>query len=272
LANQGLRSLDYQIPKIDLSSTTGTAGISTLPNAAASSSPGFLSNLTSGNLGAAGSDILNYAKANPITTIGGALALTGAMGGFKPEQPPPPDLLERTPEGKVATGETYIANDPNKYIVQNLPGVNYTPEGGINYANLPTSVNGQPFNTVAPTMTYGSNQPRVVNNPYVFGQAYNFLPGNNQPRALAMGGPVYPSGTGIMALRKGGNAQYPRRTGQIQGPGTEKSDDIPAMLSDGEFVVTAKAVRGVGNGSRREGAKKLYRMMHAMEKKAGGKV
>jgi hypothetical protein len=40
------------------------------------------------------------------------------------------------------------------------------------------------------------------------------------------------------------------------------------MLSDGEFVLTAKAVRGAGGGSRRDGAKKLYRMMHALEKKA----
>jgi len=72
-----------------------------------------------------------------------------------------------------------------------------------------------------------------------------------------------------MRMNSGG---YPRKTGQISGPGTETSDDIPAMLSDGEFVVTAKAVRGIGNGSRRAGAKKLYRMMHAMEKKAGGRV
>ena len=35
--------------------------------------------------------------------------------------------------------------------------------------------------------------------------------------------------------------------GQIDGPGTETSDDIPAMLSDGEFVMTAKAVKGAGS-------------------------
>jgi hypothetical protein len=70
-------------------------------------------------------------------------------------------------------------------------------------------------------------------------------------------------------LAQGGITQaYPRRTGGINGPGTGTSDSIPAMLSDGEFVITAKAVRGAGNGSRREGAKKLYRMMHALEKKA----
>jgi len=68
---------------------------------------------------------------------------------------------------------------------------------------------------------------------------------------------------GIATLARGG---YPRRTGQISGPGTEKSDSIPAMLSDGEFVMTAKAVRGAGKGSRRAGAKKMYALMHQLEK------
>jgi uncharacterized protein YneF (UPF0154 family) len=68
---------------------------------------------------------------------------------------------------------------------------------------------------------------------------------------------------GIAALAQGG---YPRRTGQISGPGTEKSDSIPAMLSDGEFVMTAKAVRGAGKGSRRAGAKQMYKLMHQLEK------
>jgi hypothetical protein len=75
------------------------------------------------------------------------------------------------------------------------------------------------------------------------------------PRLLNMGG--------IAALAQGG---YPRRTGQISGPGTEKSDSIPAMLSDGEFVMTAKAVRGAGKGNRRAGAKQMYKLMHQLEK------
>jgi hypothetical protein len=70
---------------------------------------------------------------------------------------------------------------------------------------------------------------------------------------------------GIAALMQGG---YPRRVGQISGPGTEKSDSIPAMLSDGEFVMTAKAVRGAGGGSRREGAKRMYALMHQLERNA----
>lgn len=84
----------------------------------------------------------------------------------------------------------------------------------------------------------------------------------NTPMGYANGG--MPVG-GIASLAVGG---YPRRTGQISGPGTPTSDDIPAMLSDGEFVFTEKAVRGMGNGSRRAGAKKMYALMHHLEKNA----
>jgi hypothetical protein len=61
---------------------------------------------------------------------------------------------------------------------------------------------------------------------------------------------------GVMDLRQGGESE---------GPGTGTSDDIPAMLSDGEFVMTAKAVRGAGGGDRREGAKRMYQMMDNLE-------
>jgi len=70
---------------------------------------------------------------------------------------------------------------------------------------------------------------------------------------------------GIATLGTGG---YPRRTGQIDGPGTGTSDSIPAMLSDGEFVMTAKAVRGAGKGDRRAGAKRMYALMNQLEKNA----
>ena len=63
--------------------------------------------------------------------------------------------------------------------------------------------------------------------------------------------------------------EFPRRTGYISGPGTETSDSIPAMLSDGEFVMNAKAVRGAGNGSRKAGVRNMYDMMRAFE---GGAV
>jgi len=81
----------------------------------------------------------------------------------------------------------------------------------------------------------------------------------------------YAEGGGVMdtpqAMRVGGKT-YPRKIGAINGPGTGTSDSIPAMLSDGEFVFTAKAVRAMGNGSRRKGAKKMYKLMKMLEGKA----
>ena len=67
----------------------------------------------------------------------------------------------------------------------------------------------------------------------------------------------------------GGGEMYPERIGAIDGPGTGVSDDVPALLSDGEFVMTARAVRGAGNGSRDKGVRKMYQMMRRFE---GGAV
>ena len=87
-----------------------------------------------------------------------------------------------------------------------------------------------------------------------------YNPYMSAPRGMADGG--------IAALEMGGTT-YPRKTGHISGPGTGTSDSIPALLSDGEFVFTAKAVRAMGQGSRRKGAKKLYSMMKMLEKRQG---
>ena len=53
--------------------------------------------------------------------------------------------------------------------------------------------------------------------------------------------------------------------GEVNGPGTGVSDSVPARLSDGEFVLTAKAVRGAGGGDRDVGAARLYDMMSELE-------
>lgn len=65
--------------------------------------------------------------------------------------------------------------------------------------------------------------------------------------------------------------------GEIEGPGTGTSDSIPAeiyqdgkpvqkaALSDGEFVMTAKAVKGAGNGSRDRGISRMYELMRRFE-------
>ena len=50
----------------------------------------------------------------------------------------------------------------------------------------------------------------------------------------------------------------------------EKADDIPAMLSNNEFVFTADAVRGMGDGDVNKGAERMYSMMKQLEN--GGRV
>ena len=50
----------------------------------------------------------------------------------------------------------------------------------------------------------------------------------------------------------------------------EKADDIPAMLSNNEFVFTADAVRGMGDGDVNRGAERMYSMMKQLEN--GGRV
>lgn len=65
--------------------------------------------------------------------------------------------------------------------------------------------------------------------------------------------------------------------GAVEGPGTGTSDSIPAeiyqdgkpvqkaKLSDGEFVMTARAVKGAGNGSRERGISRMYELMRRFE-------
>ena len=85
-------------------------------------------------------------------------------------------------------------------------------------------------------------------------------------------------GAASPTLADGGDVNFPRKEKLVEGPGTEKSDDIPAMLSDGEFVMTSAAVRGLGtlNGAekddkleqRRKGAQLMQDMMKKFEKRA----
>ena len=86
---------------------------------------------------------------------------------------------------------------------------------------------------------------------------------------------VQQNGTGITGLNIRTNPQgvqeidYRQKGGFVPPIGIkEKADDIPAMLSNNEFVFTADAVRGAGNGNVKEGAKKMYAMMKMYEGQA----
>jgi hypothetical protein len=89
-------------------------------------------------------------------------------------------------------------------------------------------------------------------------------------RALMRQNPGYRPGVPTLArgYAAGGEVDpstFPRRTGAINGPGTGTSDDIPAMLSNGEFVMTEQAVRAAGNGNHDAGVRNMYQMMNGLE-------
>ena len=61
---------------------------------------------------------------------------------------------------------------------------------------------------------------------------------------------------------------YRSSAGLIPMGGPEKADDVPAMLSKNEFVMTADAVRGLGNGDVESGAQQMYDLMNNLEAQA----
>jgi hypothetical protein len=81
-----------------------------------------------------------------------------------------------------------------------------------------------------------------------------------QPRAMG----------GIMNLKMGGlpaEMDLRAKGGFVPIGKKERADDVPARLSKNEFVFTSNAVRNAGNGDIREGAKKMYNLMHKLEAK-----
>jgi hypothetical protein len=95
---------------------------------------------------------------------------------------------------------------------------------------------------------------------------------------------------GITDLRMAGGGAFDARTklpaydepmdayakgGVLSGPGDGVSDSIPAVigdkqparLADGEFVIPARIVSELGNGSTKAGAQRLYEMMDRVKKR-----
>mgnify|MGYP003109260656 CR=1 FL=1 len=128
--------------------------------------------------------------------------------GLLPDNLPTLSGGQPIPEGQQFTPrQILLAPNPND-INQAMPLPNYTPPTGM----LPN-----------PT-------PPVA-----------MLPQPQQVPAFNQGGAVYKAEGGDMD-----GELFIRMIGDINGEGTEISDDIPAMLSDGEFVMTGRAVRGAG--------------------------
>ena len=227
------------------------------------------------------------------------LLAAGAAGAFDEIPAEEIDLSDMNVD-LADTAEDRLADDPDKYSVGTPDSTNYvTPVQAI-YSGQPiTTASYQPalgtYNPIVPSTTYANMVPTGAGTVDMMGTMVPSSGGVStyvppapvevpdfQPPIYAFdqrGNPIFTPMYDVpiipsmqqepVAAASGGAMNFPRRTGQIEGPGTETSDDIPAMLSDGEFVMTAKAVKGAGNGSREKGFRKMYDIMRSFE---GGAV
>lgn len=203
-------------------------------------------------------------------------ALGGQRGVVSPEM-----IKEAMPKAEALVLKLYPSVEPGSSTFQRLVAAEATKiatpsllstYGPLAAAGLGVMALGGGFKAEQPQMPEAFKQPTGYQRYFSYPELYRLQYGGIRPTSY--GGiytpPGYAMGGGVMdtpqAMRVGGNT-YPRKTGPINGPGTGTSDSIPAMLSDGEFVFTAKAVRAMGNGSRRKGAKKMYKLMKMLEGK-----
>jgi len=88
---------------------------------------------------------------------------------------------------------------------------------------------------------------------------FNYVPANEEERR-AMIAPAQPDTQlakgGALAVKKSGSTSG-AGSFAVKGPGTGRSDEIPALLSDGEYVIDAETVAMLGDGSSEAGAERL---------------
>ena len=200
--------------------------------------------------------------------VAAGLGVMGLAGGFKQKESEP-TALQNDIDERLARERAEVAANPGAYTPKGLErfGIIYNEKGEIAGSRPFTPETVGPASVAAKDYLSDYAPPPTYNAPAnaVGGGSSIYQPFNTASMYTNLMPPQFRADGGIASLARGG---YPRRTGQISGPGTGTSDSIPAMLSDGEFVMTAKAVRGAGKGNRLAGAKKMYALMHQLERNA----
>jgi len=158
--------------------------------------------------------------------------------------------------------ETYTGSGPNPYEYT------YDSRTGT-YTRVPTGTRDRML-TSPPMFPNTTAMPRMA----VGGPVEEMSVRNEAETLMANGGQMY-AGGGISNL-----GDYSDGGRLLRGPGDGVSDSIPATiadkrparLADGEFVVPARIVSELGNGSTEAGARKLYAMMDRVQKARGKTV
>lgn len=200
--------------------------------------------------------------ANPTVSPGdsnpanvGGTGMKAPVGGSAPTTTP------------TTAAKTSFFDDPMKFISQNKGPLLLAGGAGLLAAN---SANEKKAPAPIVDNKELTKEEREAKYPWtVIDQSKftnNYVAPTNQAPQYEWQKGVYETPKVVLAA-KGGIADV-RTGGHLEGPGTGTSDSIPAKLSDGEFVMTAKAVRGAGGGDRMKGAKKMYELMHKFERVA----
>ena len=243
--------------------------------AVSSLAPGGISGLLSG--GGTGQEALGAAntmtgvtapgQVGPVAPINPAVQAAAKYGNFAGEGLKNVAQTLTAPGGfdtgqQVSGGLGGLFNGVGNFVKQNpLLTAGLVGAGALAFA-------GSEDKGTAP-IDMGPTGPQLLaQNPAQYG--FNIANFRAQPtgpaRIIPTPSPAFPSSYAGMVNPYA--PRYAKDGGHIAGPGHGTSDSIPAMLSDGEFVLTAKAVRGAGNGDRMKGAKKLYKLMNQLEKRA----
>jgi len=167
---------------------------------------------------------------------------------------------------KMVEQDDYV-NTPQQQAGRNMPTTNMqdrisdnaqSPENSYFSYGQPTDIDsflsayGQdtPLNKQTDIFNLGAKQGGLMSTPLMAKGGTHY--GKNSQGALSL---VQHSGKARVDFRHGA---------AVSGEGDGQSDDIPAMLADGEFVFPADVVAAIGNGSTKAGSDKLYDMMHGI--------
>ena len=244
-------------------------------------------------------------RAGFMSSMGGVsgLAKTGLsaatpaiMSGLEPEDPPP-----TTPDANMGQRYSYSAGPTTPFPQPNVPRAGspeqfqsfgkeqrfftpgYTKIGADQAKSLYGYAGGGPIEAMSNANSVGMNTgyPMADINKGAYATPWQTPISRNVVNGAADAN-VDPM-TGQMNFANGGISDlggYSDGGRLLRGPGDGVSDSIPAMigkkqparLADGEFVVPARIVSELGNGSTEAGARKLYAMMDRIQSVRGKTV
>ena len=192
-----------------------------------------------------------------------------------------PDYVPITYSSK---GEKVYGLSNNEIIKRSTAGEDFAKESGVTYEQISKALNISIDEAKKryPKLAASTASTEVAAEPFVHTTGMNFSPYPKNAYSTNTG--TNKAAGGLMDAYAGGGmshlGDYSDGGRLLRGPGDGVSDSIPATignkqparLADGEFVVPARIVSELGNGSTEAGARKLYAMMDRIQKARGKTV